>query len=71
MNSKAIWAAMLAGVAGLALTACEREGPAERAGEEIDEAVDTMGRGGEESAETRADDTMDEMRDAAEEARGD
>jgi predicted small lipoprotein YifL len=54
--------AMLASVA-----ACEKKGPLEQAGEEVDEAVDTMKRGGDESTENKIDDTVDEARDVAEE----
>jgi hyperosmotically inducible protein len=52
----------------LSVTACEKQGPMERAGEEIDEAVDTMKNGGEESAATKADDAMDEVRDGVSDA---
>lgn len=45
----------------LGLSACEREGPLERAGEEVDEAVDTV-RNGEESTSNRIDDAVDELR---------
>jgi predicted small lipoprotein YifL len=58
-------------LAFLGLAACEKQGPVERAGEEVDEAVDTMKRGGEESAETRADDAADEAREAADELKKD
>ena len=72
MNMKALWATALAAALSLGLGACEREGPLERAGEEVDEAVDTM-REGEESTSNRADDVIDEARegvnDAVDEAR--
>ena len=51
----------------LSLTACEKEGPVERAGEEVDEAIDTM-KHGEESTATKADDAMDDMREGAHDA---
>ncbi|HLS80291.1 MAG TPA: hypothetical protein VK025_02695 [Steroidobacter sp.] len=66
MNAK-IMALALAGAASLALAACERQGPLEQAGEEVDEAVDAMKRGGEESPGARVDDAMDEARDAVDE----
>lgn len=47
---------------GLGLSACEKQGPLERAGEEVDEAVDTMKRG-EESTENKVDDAVDELRE--------
>jgi hypothetical protein len=49
-------------VLGIGLSACEKQGPLERAGEEIDEAVDTMKRG-EESTATKIDDAIDELRE--------
>jgi predicted small lipoprotein YifL len=45
-----------------ALAACERQGPLERFGEEVDETVDTV-REGEESVATKVDDAVDELRD--------
>jgi hyperosmotically inducible protein len=44
------------------LAACERQGPIERVGEEVDEAVDTL-KNGEESVATKVDDAVDELRD--------
>jgi hypothetical protein len=38
----------------------------ERAGEEVDEAVDTIKNGGEESTANKVDDALDEARDAVE-----
>jgi hypothetical protein len=38
----------------------------ERAGEEVDEAVDTIKHGGEESTANKVDDALDEARDAVE-----
>jgi hypothetical protein len=54
-------------VAALSLgtVACEKKGPIEQAGEEVDEAVDTIKRGGDESAANKADDAVDEAREAA------
>jgi hypothetical protein len=53
-------------IAGLVLTAglaaCERQGPLERFGEEVDEAVDTA-KNGEESLATKVDDAVDELRE--------
>lgn len=43
----------------LMLGACEREGPLERAAEEVDEAVEDIGNGGE-TVGNRIDDTIDE-----------
>ena len=52
----------LACATSLGLAACEKEGPLERAGEEIDEAIDTV-RDGEESTANKVDDAIDELKD--------
>jgi predicted small lipoprotein YifL len=67
MNFRILWAAMAA-TAALGLAACEKQGPLEKAGEEVDEAVDTIKNGGEESTATKVDDALDEARDTAEDA---
>jgi predicted small lipoprotein YifL len=46
----------------LGLAGCEKKGPLEQAGEEVDEAVDTVKNGGEESTENKVDDAVDELR---------
>jgi F0F1-type ATP synthase membrane subunit b/b' len=51
----------------LVLTACEQEGPAERAGEEVDEAVESLQRDAEEMQE-QVDDAIDDARQEAEDA---
>jgi hypothetical protein len=66
MNLRVVWAA-LAATAAIGLTACEKEGPIERAGEEVDEAVDTIKNGGEESTANKVDDALDEAREAVDE----
>lgn len=63
---KALWAGLIGASFILGLAACEKEGTMERAGEEVDEAVDTM-RDGEESTENKVDDAVDEMREGANE----
>jgi hypothetical protein len=65
MNLKLVWAA-LAATAAIGVAACEKQGPVERAGEEVDEAVDTIKNGGEESTANKVDDAIDEARDAVE-----
>lgn len=65
MNLKLILTA-LAATAAIGLAACEKQGPLERAGEEVDEAVDTIKNGGEESTANKVDDTLDEAREAVE-----
>jgi len=52
----------------LGLAACEKKGPLEQAGEEVDEAVDTLKNGGKESTATKADDAVDEAREGASDA---
>jgi hypothetical protein len=51
-----------------ALGACEKQGPAERAGEKIDHAVDTVKNGGEEPAGDKLEDAAHDARDAAQQA---
>lgn len=51
----------------LSLAACEREGPLERTGEELDEAVQTI-RKGEEPASTKLDDAVDDLREGVNDA---
>lgn len=66
MNAKLLWSALLSATLGLGLAACEKKGPIEQAGEEVDEAVDTMKRGGDESTSNKVDDAVDEAREGAE-----
>ncbi len=49
----------------MALAACEDKGPVEQAAEEIDEGIDTLRRGGEESTANKIDDAIDEAREGA------
>lgn len=49
------------------LLACEKQGPLERAGEEIDEAVEDIKAGGETTG-NKIDDAMDEARKDVEDA---
>lgn len=58
--SRLNWIA-LAMVGALAV-GCDNKGPMEQAGEEVDEAVDTMKDGGESTAD-KVDDAMDELRE--------
>jgi hypothetical protein len=52
----------------LPLWACERQGPLERAGEEVDEAVEDVRNGGETTG-NRVDDAVDDVRDGVNDAR--
>jgi predicted small lipoprotein YifL len=65
MNLKVIGVALAATLA-LGLAACEKKGPVEQAGEEVDEAIDTIKHGGEESTANKVDDAVDEAREAVE-----
>ena len=52
------------------LVGCERKGPLERVGEEVDEAVEDIGAGGETTG-NKIDDAIDEVVDAADDVRKD
>jgi hypothetical protein len=65
MTLRFVWMA-LAATAVVGVAACEKQGPVERAGEEVDEAVDTIKNGGHESTANKVDDAVDEARDAVE-----
>jgi predicted small lipoprotein YifL len=58
----------LACALSVGLAGCEKKGPLEQAGEEIDEAVDTVKNGGEESTASKVDDAIDEARDGVADA---
>jgi hypothetical protein len=60
--------AALAATFALGLTACDNKGPVEQVGEEVDEAVDTVKNGGEESTANKVDDAVDEAREGAKDA---
>ncbi len=51
----------------LSLWGCEKKGPLEQAGEEVDEAITTI-KEGEEPASVKMDDAVDEAREAVEKA---
>lgn len=67
-TAKLIWSAMLAATLSVGLAACEKKGPVEQAGEEVDEAIDTIKNGGKESTANKVDDAIDEAREGAEDA---
>ena len=66
-DAKVLWSTLLAAALTLGVAACEKKGPVEQAGEEVDEAIDTM-KNGEESTANKVDDAADEARAGAEEA---
>jgi predicted small lipoprotein YifL len=68
VNTKVLWSTMLAATLSLGMAACDKKGPVEQAGEEVDEAIDTIKNGGEESTSNKVDDAVDEAREGAEDA---
>ena len=52
----------------LGMAACDNKGPVEQAGEEVDEAVDTIKNGGKESTSSKVDDAVDDIREGAKDA---
>ena len=62
MKSREILLATLAAVTMLGISACEKKGPAEQVGEELDEAVEDVKAGGE-TVENKVDDAVDELRE--------
>jgi predicted small lipoprotein YifL len=66
VNAKVLWSALLAATLSVGMAACEKKGPVEQAGEEVDEAIDTIKNGGEESTSNKVDDAVDEAREGAE-----
>jgi predicted small lipoprotein YifL len=66
-TGKVLWAAMLAATLSVSMAACDKKGPVEQAGEEVDEAIDTM-KNGKESTSSKVDDAVDEAREGAEDA---
>ncbi len=67
-DAKVLWSALLAATLSLGLAACEKKGPVEQAGEEVDEAIDTIKNGGQESTSNKVDDAVDEAREGASDA---
>ena len=60
--------ALVIGWTAMTMSGCKEQGPLERAGEEIDEAADTIKNGGKESTATKVDDAIDEARDGMKDA---
>jgi hypothetical protein len=57
--------AVCASILAFGFAACEKQGPAEKAGEEIDEALDTAGN----KVEKAADEVKEEVNEAADEVK--
>jgi len=55
----------------LGIAACDKQGPAERAGEKVDHAVDTIKNGGKEPASDKLEDAAHDVQDAAKQAADD
>jgi hypothetical protein len=68
LPAKLLWSALLSATLSVGIAACEKKGPVEQAGEEVDEALDTMKNGGKESTANKVDDAVDEAREGAEDA---
>lgn len=66
MTRKTTIAALIV-TATLGLVACEKQGPAEKMGEEVDEAVNTIKNGGKETTGDKVDDAIDHAREDAKE----
>ena len=67
MKLKTLMLAALTCTMTLGIVACEKKGPMEQAGEEVDEAVDTM-KNGEESTSSKVDEAADDVREGASDA---
>ena len=61
--------AAFAALSLLGLAACQKEGPAERAGEKVDHAVDAVKNGGQETAGDKLEDAADNAKDSANDAK--
>jgi hypothetical protein len=57
-------------VAALGVTACEKKGPVERAGEKVDHVGDTIKNGGSEPTSDKVQDEADKARDKVNDATG-
>lgn len=67
MKLKNLMLAALTCTMTLGIAACEKKGPVEQAGEEVDEAIDTM-KNGRESTSNKLDDAADDVREGASDA---
>ncbi len=65
---KQISLAAVVATLSLGFAACDNKGPVEQVGEEVDEAVDTIKNGGEESTANKVDDAVDDVREGAQDA---
>jgi hypothetical protein len=69
MKAKNLLPLMICALA-LGVTACEKKGPMEKAGEKVDHTVDTIKNGGSEPLSDKAQDEADKARDKVNDATG-
>jgi predicted small lipoprotein YifL len=64
------WVPLLVCALALSVTACEKKGPMEKAGEKVDHAADTIKNGGSEPMSDKLQDEADKARDKVNDATG-
>jgi predicted small secreted protein len=64
------WLPLLVCAMALTVTACEKKGPMEKAGEKVDHTADTIKNGGSEPLSDKAQDEADKARDKVNDATG-
>ena len=64
------WLPLLVCALALSVTACEKKGPLEKAGEKVDHAADTIKNGGSEPVGDKVQDEADKARDKVNDATG-
>ncbi len=64
------WMPLLICVLAVGMTACEKKGPMEKAGEKIDHTADTIKNGGSEPTSDKLQDEADKARDKVNDAAG-
>jgi type II secretory pathway predicted ATPase ExeA len=70
MIRQTVLAALIASIS-LGMAACEKQGPAERVGEKVDHAVDTVKNGGEEPVGDKVEDAAHDLKDGVKDAADD
>ena len=68
MKIRSVMLALLIATMTLGMAACEKKGPVEQAGEEVDEAINTMKNGGKETTADKLDDAADDVREGVNDA---
>ncbi|MET0281394.1 MAG: hypothetical protein ABW278_09770 [Steroidobacteraceae bacterium] len=63
MSNKGHLVMLVAAVLSTGIAGCEKKGPLEQAGEEVDEAVNTVKNGGKETTADKVDDKLDDAAD--------